>query len=177
MFELARQNATLVNFNPRRELHGDEPKPAADLKFCANIPSSSLALLDPSLRGFLYWRNNAVQQDLENETSEAPNLRFPKMGGISWNYEIVGATVIIHRGIGEAGQLEKGAIVLPGSTINKFRIEPQEGGTCLLRWRVQCKPDEKQSGKLAFMIGDAFDVSVTPPSDEDPAPALPGSEP
>jgi hypothetical protein len=173
MFELNHQAATLTNFNPRRELHGEEAKPAADLKFSANIESSLLAMLDPWLRPMLYHKRDSASHDLADATHEAPNLRFPKLGPLSWNSELVGATLTIHRGIGESSDLR-----FPLCAVNQFKLEPQEGGTCVLTWRVQCHPDEAQSGKLAFMIAESCDVTIEPPGDDEPAPELPagGSE-
>lgn len=173
MFQLLKHPCSLTNFNPRIEMHGEDPKPAADLSFTANLPNDKLALFDASLRDFLFWKNGDATPDTANDSAAAPHLRFPKLGILKWNTELVGAKVTIH-----VGEISKHEVALPAATVCKFKIDPQEGGTCLVYFLVQCHPDEKQSGKLAFMIGRDFDVTVEPPGDDDPEPQaqIPGGE-
>jgi hypothetical protein len=42
MFELIQSTAKQANINPRAEMHGDDPKPAFDLKIEATCSSSAL---------------------------------------------------------------------------------------------------------------------------------------
>lgn len=169
-FELEKQNATLENFAPRQETRGSDKSPAADLKLSVNMPNDVLAQFAPSLRSALYWK--AGVNDLANVTHEAPNLRHPKMSGFKWSDEVVGACVTISHGIGGPSDL-----TFEGCKVGSFRVEPQEGGTVLIDFRVQCKPDEHQAGKLYLLQGTAVELTVTPPAVEDDATDLAGDKP
>lgn len=164
-FALSNQAATLSSFNPRSEQHGDEPTPAADLKFAVAMESALLAMLDPQLRHALYCKNAGVDNDLANQMHEAPNLRFPKLEALRWKHEIVGAKLTVHHGIGGISDL-----VIEGCNVNKFSVDAQEGGTVIVSFRVQCKPSEAACGKLCLLIGGDVEITLEPPAAiEEPA--------
>lgn len=155
MFSLSKTQATLSNFNPRRELHGDEKEAAGDIKFECNLASELLAMFSPTLRSCLYHKDGNGG-DLADQAHDAPNLRFPLMHPFKWELEIVGAELTIGHGIGGDSD-----IVLFGS-VNGFVLAPQEGGTVLVRFRVQCHPDERAAGKLCMLQGESVEISVVP---------------
>lgn len=161
-FELARTSALLTSFNPRAEKHGEDPQPAADLRFAMNLPSSDLAMLDPTLRSLLFCKDPDRRGDLADQGTEAPHLRFSKLKGpLDWEHDIVGAQLTVHYGTGG-----KSDIVIEGCNVNKFSIDPQEGGTVIFGFRVQCHPTEQQNGKLSYMIQTNVEVSLTPPEEK-----------
>lgn len=162
MFELTQATAKLTSFNPRRELHGDDPQPAADLKIEFAMANDDLALFHPTLKSLLYHFDPQIGGDLvdaakkDEDASYAPHLRFPKLGPLKWDNELFGATVTIHYGL-------KHGIVLQGCNVNSFVLEPQNGGTVTTSLRVQGHPGEKESGKLCTLIGGEITISVEPP--------------
>jgi hypothetical protein len=162
MFALNNQTAKFLSFNPRRELHGDDPKPAADLHFAVNQGGEALRLFDPALRDLLYTRIGdgppRPLRDLADAGADFPDLRFPQLAALRWTTEIVGATVVIAYGLGGPSDLR-----MEGCTINKFALDPQQGGTVIIGFRVQCHPNETACAKLCFLIGQSVDVTVTPP--------------
>jgi hypothetical protein len=161
MFELTEQASKVVNVNPRPELHGEDPKPAADLHFEAKLSNDCLAMFAPSLRSSLYMKDDA-QPDLVSQAdpSHRTKLQFPKLGApLKWKDEIAGATVTVHY-----GATERSNIVLANCTVGKFELEPEEGGTVVVGFRVQCHPTEEQAGKLCMMVGLMMPVTVTPPA-------------
>lgn len=158
-FALANQSATLTSFNPRSEQHGDEPQPAADLKFAVAMESALLAMLDPELRHALYCKRADVDNDLADQAHEAPNLRFPKLDALRWKHEIIGARLIVHHGLGGISDL-----VIDGCNVNKFSVDAQEGGTVIVGFRVQCKPNELTCGKLCLLIGEDVEITLEPPA-------------
>lgn len=160
MFELDAQNCQLKNFNARVELVGEEKRPAADLQLLMNVENTFLAHFAPTLRAMLYHQQG-IGNDLANATHAAPNLRYPKLAKLSWDDEVIGARVVIAHGLGGKSDLE-----FAQCKVNKFRLEPQEGGTCIVEFRVQCYPDEKQAGKLFQLQGLDCDVTVEPPEAE-----------
>jgi hypothetical protein len=162
-FELSNQESKLTSYNPRAELHGEEPEPAADISFILNLPSEQLAMFAPTLRGMLYCKKDASEDnDLANQASRAsaePNLRFPKLGALSWSEELVGATLTIDHGLGG----KNSDIVLEGCTVKKFKIDPQEGGTCIVSFQVQGHPGERECGKLSMLVGRDVEITIEPP--------------
>lgn len=51
------------------------------------------------------------------------------------------------------------------TTVDGFVIEPMDGGSVVLSFRVKCNPDEKQVGKLSTLMGGQIEFSLVPPED------------
>jgi hypothetical protein len=166
----------LVSVNPRRELHGKEHVPAVDLKLRVELPNGGLSMFDGHLLSAMYYRSAAAsanpQPGLEGvePVSELPNRRFPDLGPLKWEREQAGYEMTIAHGINE-----NSAIELEGCLVNSFVIDPKEGGTVEVTFRVQCdKIDESALGKLCVLIDsdieaaligpEAFDSPAKPPA-------------
>lgn len=161
-FKLNEVTARLQNVNPRPELHGQESKLAADLKVEVKLPNTELAQFDARLKSVLYEKSNG-QPDLvsQSDPEHTTQLRFPQLGvPIKWAGEQVGGTLTVHRGISA-----KSDLVLEGALFNEFRIEPLEGGSVSVTFRVQIHPDEKEIGKLCTMTGTDIVITVEPPAE------------
>lgn len=162
MFTLQGQTVKLMSFNPRRELHGETPEPAADLKIEATLVNDELAMFHPTLKSLLYHYDSQLAGDLvdvakkDEDASYAPHLRFPKLGPLKYEADVVGATVSIAYGL-------KSAIIMQGCEINGFVLEPQNGGSVVVSFRVQGHPDEKSAGKLCTLIGCEIDLTIDAP--------------
>lgn len=160
--------AFLVDLNPRSEVHGAEREPAADVKLRVDCDSGILAEFAPALRSMLYFKDESKdadgRNDLADQAAEAPNLRFPHLGApLKWEEEMTGATLTAHYGIDE-----KSDIVLKDCRVNDWKIEPREGGTVSVTFRVQCHPDEKTFGRLAMQVQNEVEITLEPqelPSD------------
>lgn len=169
MFALTDRTVTLGNFNPRVENNGpDDKKPAADLKIEMALPNTELARFHPDLQASLYCFDPQRGGDLvdaakkDEDATYAPHLRFPKLGALAWDLELIGAKVTI--AYGASG---RGDIVLGDCKVNKFSLEPQDGGTVKASFRVQGHPDGKQAGKLYDMQGCEITLTIEPPKAED----------
>ena len=148
--ELTNANATLDNFNSRTEKIGPDKVPAADLRITCPSDSAVLANFSPSLRSFIFDLNGP--KDLADGVSiRDPHMVFP----LARDEEMTGATVQIAYGVGKP-------IEFTDCRINSFRITPMEGGTVVLTFRVQCRPDEKQAGKLYTLQEQAITLTLTP---------------
>lgn len=161
-FSLDRDTCKLVNFNPRAELHGEDREPAADLKLELRAENGILSEFHPSLRSALYRAADA-SSDLADQGMDEPSLptlRFPKMGALKWDLEIVGCTLTIHYGTGG-----KSDIVLPDATADGFSFTLHEGGMVDITFRVRCHPDEKQAGKIYTLQQREIEVTLAPPED------------
>lgn len=152
-FRLNEVTAKLLNVNPRPELHGEDKKTAADLKLEVMVPNKELGQFHAGLLHALYEKD-AAQADLVSKEDEdhVTMLRYPTLGlPLKWIGEQVGGQVIVHRGIGPKSDLE-----LDGVVVNEFRLEPIQGGTLGIIFRVQFHPEEKA----------IITVSVIPPQPE-----------
>ncbi len=163
-FALHEQKCRLLSFNPRAEHHGEETVPAADLKIEVALANDELAMFHPALKSLLYHYDSQIAGDLvdvakkDEDKNYSPHLRMQKLvTPLKWDDAITGATVRIH--YGATGR----DIVLTTADVNNFTIDPQQGGTVMVGFRVQAKPDEKQSGKLCTMVQTDIELSIEPP--------------
>lgn len=164
-FTLNKQKCKLLSFNPRAEVHGQDCVPAADLKIEVSLPNDDLAEFHPALKALLYHYDSQIAGDLvdaakkDEDANYAPHLRMGKLGlPLKWEDEMIGAGVTVHYGTGG-----KSDIVLDTANVNGFSIDPQQGGTVIVTFRVQGHPDEKQSGKLCQMVQQDIELTLTPP--------------
>lgn len=158
-FELDAVEAKLNSYTPRRELHGEDPQPAASLAFAVNLDADALAMFAPTLRSSLFYKSAHEGGDMVDQIADAADLRYPEIAkALHWDREIVGAEVVIDHGLGG-----KSAIELGGCDVDNFTLQAMQGGRVIVTFRVACHPDEKQSGKLAFLIGEAVTLSLSPP--------------
>lgn len=160
MFHLNEHEVRMVNVNVRPELHGEEAVTAVDLKIEAKMPNNILFEFDPSLKLILYVKD--PNPELIDQPEHLTKLRFPQIGyPIKWDEEIIGAKAVFHLGVSG----KRSDVTLEMCDVNEFRFEPQEGGTVVVTFRIQTKPDEKQLGKLGMMAGCDVILSVVPPGE------------
>ncbi|VVE33820.1 hypothetical protein [Pandoraea commovens] len=156
MFELEAQQAKLTSVNPRAELHGEDKKPAVDLKFEVAADNGVLANFAADLRGVLYTRPDA-QDDLV-DPDRLSKLKYPKMSPFKWELEGVGYTAEIDYGLGGDSN-----IVLEELKVDGFRIQPMEGGTVIVSFRCIAHPEEDDMGKLCGLIQRDVTLTLTAP--------------
>lgn len=154
MFEFALEGAaaTLENVNFRTEKMGEDKVPAADLKISCARDAGILAYFSPTLKHMLF--DESAPKDLaEGMQLRDRHLVFP----LSRDEEIIGATVTIDFGI-------KSPMVFTDCKVNQFRLTAYNGGSVMVGFRVQCKPDEKQAGKLYTLMEQGITITVEPPA-------------
>jgi hypothetical protein len=101
------------------------------------------------------------QPDLADQaegTNSLRKLRYPSMKPFKWDFQGTGYTMEIDYGMGGESN-----ILLGDLTVDKFALEPQNGGSVLVSWRVIAHPSDADIGKLYNMIGRDVDVILTPP--------------
>lgn len=165
---LATVAGLLVHFNPRSELHGEDREPAADVKLSATVDNKFLDQLHGTLRHALFFHDTAnpgkdlVDKAMEENPNYLPHRRFAGLGGeLRWAEEMTGGKLTLHYGVGGRSD-----IVLPEIKLNKLSIVPKDGGVVEVKFRVQCKPDEEQAGKLCQLVQKAVSFSIEPPKEE-----------
>lgn len=160
MFTLSDQTCTLAHFNVRTELHGEDRKPAADLKCVLKGPNSLLELFDPELREAIYKSPPARGADELFEAEPPLNvLRFPSLGAIRWDKPEVGRDVVIEWGIDD-----ESAMRFALATVDHFRIVAKQGGTIELTFRVRCYPTAEDAGKLFELQQQELTITVKEPA-------------
>lgn len=158
MFDLS-QTVKLANLNPRAEKHGEDTKPALDLKIEATCPSSVLIHFHSELRQHLFMKDpnpDLVDQATENDGLTV--LRYPKMGAIKWDWEGAGYTATVDYGMGGESN-----IVLEDVKVDHFTIEAMNGGSVAIAFRIIAHPDPEDVGKLCEFIQREIDLVLTPP--------------
>lgn len=156
MFEIHEQTVKLSSVNPRAEIHGDEKKPACDLKFEYAADNSFLAHFAPDLRDALYKRPDDQEDLIDPERLSV--MRFPKMGAFKYELAGKGYTLVVHYGIGGPSNVELSA------DIDGFKLLPQNGGTVIIMFRAVVHPEEDQAGRLCSLVQQNVDITLTPPA-------------
>jgi len=159
MFEL-NQAVKLANVNPRAEMHGEDPKPAFDLKIEATCSSSVLLCFHPELRQHLFKKDEAP--DLVDQVSDGDGLtvlRYPKMGAIKWDWEGNGYTATVDYGMGGDSN-----IVLHDCKVDHFKIEAQNGGSVVITFRIIAHPESEDVGKLCEFMQRDIELDLLPPA-------------
>lgn len=158
--EFKEQKMLLANVNVRAEVHGEGREPAGDLKFECDVENGFLAKFDPALKALLYYFESGRERDLADQGKSggadyAPDLRMPHLEvPIKWDEEMIGAKCRIR----VPGA--KSDVGLDPVKVNNWTIEPREGGTCSISFRVQGHPDEKTFGKLATLVQQEVEVTL-----------------
>lgn len=161
---------TLMNVNPRKEIHGDEHKQAVDLSFKTDLPSTCLdSLFATGLREALYFNAAAAagQDDLDEVEPAWPNLRFSKLNGQRFTYggkdKLVGYIMNMEFGLGDATS----NIELELCKVSGRAFETKEGGTVTVYWKVQNASDRLDMdtcGKLVLLGGEEVTMSLRAPA-------------
>lgn len=168
MFDLSQQ-VKLANVNPRAEKHGEDTKPALDLKIEATCPSTALIHFHSELRQHLFKKDenpDLVDQIVENDGLTV--LRYPEMGAIKWDIEMTGYTVEVDYGMGGDSN-----IVLTDVKLDHFTIEAMSGGSVSITFRMIAHPEAGDVGKLCEFIQRDIDLVLTPPEPKTPADLFP----
>ena len=159
------KSVRLSNVNPRMEKHGPDSVPAVDMNFIFETTNDVLAYFDGFLLTALYTARTEAQSDqgefdgLE-PVSQLPNLRFPKMAPIKWDWRGAGYTLELDYGLGGNRN-----IVLDTCEVCKFVIDCKEGGTVELKFQVQVTAGltEQIIGKLSMLIGQEVGITLRAP--------------
>lgn len=159
MFSLQEAEVRLVNVNVRPEMHGEEPVTAVDLKCETSLANTALAMFSPDLKRALYRRDDDKPDLFAEDEQHLTKRRFPQLGVLKWEHELVGAAARFHLGF-----TGKSDIDLAGIDVNDFRLEPLEGGSVTVTFRIQGKPDEAQLGRLGMLAGHDMTLTITPPT-------------
>jgi len=158
MFHLSTHEVKIAHLNVREERHGEESKLAVDIKLAGVVPNDFLSYLHPALKAALYGPRED-QGSLIDDAGHLPALRFSALPSLRWVAQFTGF-VTLH------GAKQKDDLVMSGD-IDKLVLEPMDGGSVGVTFRVQTLPEPGQVGKIANLLGTTVKVTVTPQEAEE----------
>jgi hypothetical protein len=166
MFELLTpQAATLASVQPRTEMHGDEEKLAVTLAFKITTANTLLDRLSPTLRDALYMAE-PNQLSVPSVDPGTPRLRTDAIRVAVLDFSFEGWTLAVLRRVDE-----RVGVILRACKVDKFRLEPIEGGSVVLTFHAGTSAvDANLIGDLCGQLGHEVSITLTAPTITD-APA------
>lgn len=157
-FEIVSGSAKLTHINLRTEQHGDEEKPAIDLKFEHATANDALNLVHPDLLESIFQEapGDRAQAHVAGVPRVLKALIFPDMKPFGWASELTGMRLTIDHGMGG-----KSDLVMGDCTVDKFVIRPLEGGTVEFTFRVRTTDvNAKLLDRLLGLLGHDVPLSL-----------------
>lgn len=159
MFELPTTTAHLVSVTNRAEKHGEEEVPAVSLSLKIEGANTLLDSLSPTLRTTLYTTEPGQPTPLPGIEPSTPKLRTEGIEYVAGSGVLEGWTVTVEHGIDE-----ESAVVLKSCKLDKWRVEPKQGGQIVFSFRVGTSAvDARIMGLLAVKVGQEVSITVDPP--------------
>jgi hypothetical protein len=160
MFEILNPTtAKIASLTPRVETHGDEKVPAVSMTLKITGPNTILDLLRPGLLDAQYM---AVpdQEQLPGVEVSKPLLRTAAIQRFSVKMpQLSGYHLVVEHGIDEST-----AIDLHDVKVDKFVVDPFEGGSCEVSFRVGTSDvDETYLGRLGMKLGQEVQITLRAP--------------
>lgn len=154
--------ATLKTLTPRTEKHGDDDVSAVSLGLSITGPNTLLDALQPGLRDALY-RAVEDQEQLPGVEPATPLLRSAGIESVKLTAKFEGWTMRI-----DARADEDDPITLGGCKVDRFAVEPSQGGTVDLTFRVGTSDiDESEAGWLFGHLSQELWITLTAPPKTD----------
>lgn len=169
LFELTTpQAATITSVVPRVEQHGDEEKLAVSLGLKITTGNSLLDRLSPTLREGLYMAEPS-QQSVPGVDPGTPRLRTDAIRSATLDFAFEGWTLSVLRRVDE-----RVGLILQACKVDKFHLEPIEGGSIVLTFRVGTSAvDSNLLGDLCGWLGHEVGITLVAPKPgaAEPAPS------
>lgn len=160
MFQITEfQEAKLATLTPRNEKHGDDDVPAVSLRLELTVPNTILDTIDPKLREALFKPKPDAEPELPDIEASTPILRCNSIDRVTLPTKHEGWTLAVDDGIDESQPSTFG-----GCKVDTFSVEPLQGGSIVLRFRVGTSDlDAAKSGMLGMHVGQQIWITLTPP--------------
>lgn len=163
-FELPKNTRLqITKATPRKECHGDEHVQAISLRMAWETTNDSLEKLHPNLKAALYWKTptEEAQDRIEGLPDITPNLRVPTMAApLKIELDFTGYTLTVDHGIDESTALQ-----LYQCSLDKFAVEPNEGGSVTIVWSLSSNKaiTPELVGALCALEGESVTVEMVAP--------------
>jgi len=147
-----------ATLTPRSEKHGDNDKPAVSVALEIVAANTLLDSIDPEIRQALYKAVEG-QEDLPGVEQSTPVLRCNSIDRVMLPTKHEGWTLQVDDGIDNTDPMTFG-----GCKVDKFSVEPKQGGSVTLRMRVGTSDlDAARSGFLGMHVGQSVWITLTAP--------------
>lgn len=153
----------ITKATPRKEHHGDDLVQAISLRLSWTTINENLNKLHQQLKDMLFWKvpNEDQQERIEGVPDRVPNLRVPTLATpLSIEASYSGYQLTVDHGIDESTALE-----LYQCTLDKFKIDPKEGGSVTISWSLSSNKEVTPElvGALCGLEGEEVTISLTAP--------------
>lgn len=156
--------AHVASVTNRTETHGDEKVPAVSIGLELTAANTILDQIDPKLREALYKAVDG-QDQLPGVEPATPVLRCNCIDRVVLPTSHEGWTLQVDDGIDDTVPMTFGSV-----KVDKFSVEPQQGGSIILRLRCGTSDISAETlGKLAMHNGQSIWITLSAPK--------PGDEP
>lgn len=163
--------AHLATLTPRSQKHGDDEVPAVSLGLELTVGNTLLDAIDPNIREALFKRIDG-QPDLPGVESSTPVLRCNTIDRVTLPTKYEGWTLEVDDGIDDTTPKAFGSC-----KVDKFSVEPKQGGSCLLRIRIGTSDlDAERSGMLGMHVGQSIWIKLRAPEKQVEQPVQPDAE-
>jgi hypothetical protein len=150
--------ARLATLTARIEKHGDDEKPAVSLGIEIETANTVLDCIDPTLRHALFKAKDENQEAIDGLES-TPVLRSNSIDRVILPTKHEGWTLEVDDGVDDTTPL-----VFGGCKVDKFNVEPRQGGSITLRLRVGTSDlDAERSGMLGMHVGQSIWIKLRAP--------------
>lgn len=163
-FELAAGTfVSITKATPRKEHHGEDLVQAISLRMSWTTTNDSLDKLHPQLKAMLYWKTptEEAQDRIDGIPDITPNLRVPTVATpLAIGAEFSGYQLTIDHGIDESTALQ-----LYQCTMDKFKVDPKEGGSVTISWSMSSNKQVTPElvGALCGLEGEEVTVELVAP--------------
>jgi len=162
--------ATLATLTNRIEKHGDDEKPAVSLGIEIETANTVLDSIDPTLRHALF-KPKDEQQDAIEGLESTPVLRCNSIDRVTLPTKHEGWTLQVDDGIDDTDPMTFG-----GCKVDKFSVEPRQGGSITLRLRIGTSDlDAQRSGMLGMHVGQSIWIQLRKPEKAPEQPVIDGT--
>ena len=140
MFNLDNKYVTLATLTTRTE---GADIPAASLSCKIDMDNSVLDDFAPGLLKSFYEKQEKEQVELI-KSDMLPDLKYQNMKKFSWSEEFENVLVRINEEI----EQDNARFIFPECTIKNFKFELKQGGTVVVHFTINCKPESDAIGWL-----------------------------
>jgi len=161
--------AHVASVTNRTETYGDDKVPAVSIGLEMTCSNTILDQIDQALRHSLY-KDVEDQEYLPGIEPATPVLRCNSIEKVTLPISHEGWTLSVDDGIDETVPM-----VFGGVKVDKFTVEPKQGGSIVLRFRCGTSDiDADRLGKLGMHNGQSIWIKLTAPA-KDSGPVIDGS--
>lgn len=165
MFNLKKSKAAIKSLTSRVELHGDERKPASDIKLAVDVPAEQLDGISPGLCASLYRQpSHGDQIALIDKKSDRlfTQVRHPTLAPQQLKNKFPGYEIEL--GQGQDDDYDMAAFFADAEPKN-FTITAREGGSSTVEFTVSVGDvsDEDFLALRALQVAGTAIVTLVPP--------------